>query len=111
MADISNVTLLDGNTYNLKDENARLEVGTRIKYVLANQLPATGADEYTVYLIPTDFAPSGGGGTTYTLSRANNIITLTGSDSSTSSVDGGLTQTAVEDLIDTTINNVLGVAY
>ncbi len=110
MADISNVTLLNGNTYNLKDENARLEVGTRIKYVLANELPATGADEYTVYLIPTNFAPSGGG-TTYTLSRANNVITLTGSDSSTSSVDGGLTQSAVEDLIDTTINNVLGVAY
>lgn len=48
---------------------------------------------------------------TYTLSRNNNTITLTGSDSSTSSVDGGLTQTEVENLIDTTINNVLGVAY
>lgn len=109
MADISKVTLLDNQTYNIKDENARLEVGTRIKYVLANELPTTPPDEYTVYLIPSNYAP--GGGVTYTLSRSNNIITLTGSDSSTSSVDGGLTQSAVEDLIDTTINNVLGVAY
>lgn len=111
MADISKINSLDGNTtYNIKDATARTELEQKIEYVIVNELPSSNIDEQTVYLVPATFTP-GAQPLTYTLSRANNTITLTGSDSSTSSVDGGLTQSAVEDLIDTTINNVLGVAY
>lgn len=93
-------------------------------------LPTTDIDDHTIYFVPKGVETNNIyneyiyvnnswehiGDTaltlvTYTLSRNNNIITLAGSDSSTSSVDGGLTQTEVENLIDTTINNVLGVAY
>lgn len=80
-------------------------------YTIVNSLPSTGIDENTVYLISTNYDPSTTTPITYSLTRSGNTITLTGSNGSTTSVNGGLTTSAVEDLIDTTINDVLGVAY
>lgn len=80
-------------------------------YTIVNSLPTTGIDENTVYLISTNFDPSSYTPITYTLSRSGSTITLTGSNGSITSVNGGLTTSEVEALIDTTINNVLGVSY
>lgn len=81
-----------------------------VDYEIVTSLPATGADD-TVYLISTGFDPSTYTPVTYTLTRSNNNIILTGSDGTSNTVNGGLTATQVEDLIDQTINDVLGVAY
>ena len=84
-------------------------------YHIVNSLPTSNIDQNAIYLIASSIDDTGGGGDvstlTYRISRSGNTITLTGSDGSTSSVDGGLTSTEVQTLIDTTINNVLGRAY
>ena len=64
-----------------------------------------------VYLISTNFDPSTYTPVTYTLSRSGTTITLTGSNGSTTSINGGLTSDDVETLIDNKIDEVLGVAY
>lgn len=57
-------------------------------YTVVSALPTTNVDRNTVYLIPTAIDPrSGGEGITYTLSISGATITLTGSDSSTSSIN------------------------
>lgn len=82
-----------------------------VDFAIVNSLPTTDIDESKVYLISTNFDPSTYTPVTYTLSRSGSNITLTGSNGSTTSVNGGLTTSEVETLIDTKINEVLGVAY
>lgn len=139
MADVSKIQLPGGTTVNVKDTvsgyqktnmgssaanqtvitNSTGDMTTRKTvdgYTIVSALPTTNIDENTVYLIQSSIDPGGGGGgggsgVTYSLSRTNDTITLTGSDGSTYDVDGGLTQAEVEALIDTIINDVLGRAY
>ncbi len=129
MADIKQIQLPDGTSYNLKDTskvpvamgsteanktvitNAAGSVTTRKLvdgYTVVQSLPTTNIDQNAVYLISQEY--DGGGdtpttGVTYTLSTdSNDNIVLYGSDGSTSSVD-------VKSIIDDVINDVLGVAY
>ena len=57
-------------------------------YTIVNVLPTQNIDENTVYLIPSSVDPGGGGGSAieYSLSISGNVITLSGTDGSTSSV-------------------------
>lgn len=129
MADIKQIQLPDGTSYNLRDTskvpvamgsteanktvitNAAGSVTTRKLvdgYTVVQSLPTTNIDQNAVYLISQEY--DGGGdtpttGVTYTLNTdSNDNIVLYGSDGSTSSVD-------VKSIIDDVINDVLGVAY
>lgn len=129
MADIKQIQLPDGTSYNLKDTskvpvamgsteanktvitNAAGSVTTRKLvdgYTVVQSLPTTNIDQNAVYLISQEY--DGGGdtpttGVTYTLNTdVNDNIVLYGSDGSTSSVD-------VKSIIDDVINDVLGVVY
>lgn len=129
MADIKQIQLPDGTSYNLRDTskvpvamgsteanktvitNAAGSVTTRKLvdgYTVVQSLPTTNIDQNAVYLISQEY--DGGGdtpttGVTYTLNTdVNDNIVLYGSDGSTSSVD-------VKSIIDDVINDVLGVAY
>ena len=129
MADIKQIQLPDGTSYNLRDTskvpvamgsteanktvitNAAGSVTTRKLvdgYTVVQSLPTTNIDQNAVYLISQEY--DGGGdtpapGVTYTLSTdVNDNIVLCGSNGSTSSVD-------VKSIIDDVINDVLGVAY
>lgn len=129
MADIKQIQLPDGTSYNLRDTskvpvamgstegnktvitNAAGSVTTRKLvdgYTVVQSLPTTNIDQNAVYLISQEY--DGGGdtpttGVTYTLSTdSNDNIVLYGSDGSTSSVD-------VKSIIDDVIDDVLGVAY
>lgn len=56
-------------------------------YTLVNSLPTQNIDENTVYLIPTVLdTPGGGNYVEYSISISGNVITLTGTDGSTSTV-------------------------
>lgn len=123
MADIKQIQLPDGTSYNLRDTskvpvamgsteanktvitNAAGSVTTRKLvdgYTVVQSLPTTNIDQNAVYLISQEYD---GGEVTYTLSTdVNDNIVLYGSDGSTSSVD-------VKSIIDDVINDVLGVAY
>lgn len=123
MADIKQIQLPDGTSYNLRDTskvpvamgsteanktvitNAAGSVTTRKLvdgYTVVQSLPTTNIDQNAVYLISQEYD---GGEVTYTLSTdSNDNIVLYGSDGSTSSVD-------VKSIIDDVINDVLGVAY
>lgn len=123
MADIKQIQLPDGTSYNLRDTskvpvamgsteanktvitNAAGSVTTRKLvdgYTVVQSLPTTNIDQNAVYLISQEYD---GGEVTYTLNTdANDNIVLYGSDGSTSSVD-------VKSIIDDVINDVLGVAY
>ena len=94
----------------LKEAVAEWETGG-VDFAIVNSLPTTDIDESKVYLISTNFDPSTYTPVTYTLSRSGSTIVLTGSNGSVTSADAGLTSTQVEDLIDETINDVLGVSY
>ena len=129
MADIKQIQLPDGTSYNVRDTskvpvamgsteanktvitNAAGSVTTRKLvdgYTVVQSLPTTNIDQNAVYLISQEY--DGGGdtpttGVTYTLNTdVNDNIVLYGSDGSTSSVD-------VKSIIDDVINDVLGVAY
>lgn len=87
-------------------------------YTVVAALPSSNIDQNTVYLIPVeaDSGGSGGGGDSgdaiiYVLSRSGDTITLTGSNGSTYSVDGGLTETEVRTVVADIIDDALGVAY
>ena len=123
MADIKQIQLPDGTSYNLRDTskvpvamgsteanktvitNAVGSVTTRKLvdgYTVVQSLPTTNIDQNAVYLISQEYD---GGEVTYTLSTdVNDNIVLYGSDGSTSSVD-------IKSIIDDVINDVLGVAY
>ena len=55
-------------------------------YTLVNSLPTQNIDENTVYLIPTVLDTPGGNYIEYSISISGNVITLTGTDGSTSTV-------------------------
>ena len=78
------------------------------------EIPKSNIDDNKVYLIPQEYdggGGGGGGGISYAISRSGDTITLTGTDGSTSSVDGGMTSTEAQTLIEDTIEDVLGRAY
>lgn len=77
MADISKIILPSGNEYNIKDASARTALGG---HTISSDVPANASFSDT----------------TYTISISNNIITLTSSTGSTSTVtlpvyNGGVT--------------------
>ena len=83
-------------------------------YTIVQSLPTSNIDENTVYLVPSSGGGGGGGGgsgVTYALSRSGDNIILTGSDGSTSTVDGGKTGAEVQTMIEDIIEDVLGVSY
>lgn len=84
-------------------------------FLIVNSLPTTNISSNVHYLIASSIDDTGGGGDvtvlTYSISRVNGNIVLTGSDGSTSSAVAGLTQSEVEDVVDDIINDYLGVAY
>lgn len=56
-------------------------------YTLVNSLPTQNIDENTVYLVPTVMdTPGSGNYVEYSISISGNVITLTGTDGSTSTV-------------------------
>ena len=83
-------------------------------FEIVNSLPTgTNIDPETIYLIEGGGSGGGGGGgssVTYTLSESGGVITLTGSDSSSSSVNV-LTSTDVQNLIDASIGAALEASY
>jgi len=66
------------------DDIAKIDSLESIEFVVVEQLPTTDIDPNKIYLIANNGTISGG--VTYTLTKSGNTITLTGSDSSTSSV-------------------------
>lgn len=82
-----------------------------VDFDIVNSLPTSNIDEKKVYLISTNFDPSTYTPITYSISRNGSTIILSGSNGSSTSINGGLTSDDVETLIDNKINEVLGVAY
>lgn len=81
MADISQIKLPNGTTYDIKDVVARSSSGG-VDFIIVNSLPTSGIDEKKVYLISTNF------------------------DSSVY-----LTEQEIRAIIDDVINDTLGVSY
>ena len=141
MADISKIIIPNGTELNLKDATARSTmqpkdlgstdanktvitnssgvISTRKLvegYTIVAALPSSNIDQNTVYLIPVEADTGGGGGGSgeaviYVLSRSNDTITLSGSNGSSQSVDGGLTELEVREVVADIIDDALGVAY
>lgn len=89
MADISKIKLVDNTEYNIKDANAIHQVKT------INNQSIVGSGNIDV----------AGDDTTYSLSILGNVITLSGSDSTTSNItlpiyDGGVIDGTPEDDLD-----------
>lgn len=81
MADISQIKLPNGTTYDIKDAVARSSSGG-VDFTIVNSLPTLDIDEKKVYLISTNF------------------------DSSVY-----LTEQEIRAIIDDVINDTLGVSY
>lgn len=139
MASLSSIKLPNNVTYTLKDSvsgyvpsetgtldgaetvitNASGQLTSRKLvegYTIVSTLPTTDIDENMIYLIPTEYDPSEGGGeggtvVLYSISKSNGNIILSGTDGSSSSVPAGLTQTEVQALIDESITSALEVSY
>lgn len=108
---------LDANETVITDSTGSLTSRKVVEgYTIVQTLPTADIDTNMVYLIPTEYDTAGGGGeggTTvlYSLTRSNGSIILNGTDGTSSSVDGGLTTSEVQTLIDETIDPALGVRY
>lgn len=80
-------------------------------FEIVNSLPTgTNIDPETIYLIEGGGGGGGGSSVTYTLSESGGVITLTGSDTSSSSVNV-LTSTDVQNMIDASIGAALEASY
>lgn len=90
MANINKIQLPNGTQYDIEDAVARANIVNTLSALSDTAITSPANGQVLTYDSTTskwiNSTASGGTGVTYQLSMTNNVITLTGSDSSTSSV-------------------------